>query len=83
MGQGEVPSNFCTREINSSVCVCGVSHENLEGGELLVYENQQAEPCFKMEIKDGMFALINDRQVWHNATPMNKIDARNQFWLYL
>ncbi|MBB1292872.1 2OG-Fe dioxygenase family protein [Pseudoalteromonas sp. SG43-7] len=56
------------------VCICGVSHENLEGGELLVYENKQAEPCFKMEIKDGMFALINDREVWHNATPMNKID---------
>ena len=41
------------------VCICGVSHENLEGGELLVYENKQAEPCFKMEIKDGIFSLIN------------------------
>ncbi|WP_036974102.1 2OG-Fe dioxygenase family protein [Pseudoalteromonas lipolytica] len=63
------------------VCVCGVSHENLEGGELLVYENQQAEPCFKMEIKDGMFALINDREVWHNATPMNKLDASKEGYL--
>ena len=57
------------------VCVCGVSHENIEGGELLVYENRDVDPCFKMAIKDGMFALINDRHVWHNATPMNKIDA--------
>ncbi len=57
------------------VCVCGVSHENLEGGELLVYETKDAKPCFKMAIKDGMFALIDDRTVWHNATPMNKIDA--------
>ncbi|BBN83053.1 agglutination protein [Pseudoalteromonas sp. A25] len=57
------------------VCVCGVSHENIAGGELLVYENKESEPCFKMEIKDGLFALINDRQVWHNATPMNKLDA--------
>ena len=63
------------------VCLCGVSHENLEGGELLVYENKQAEPCFKMEIKDGMFALINDREVWHNATPMNKIDASKDGYL--
>jgi hypothetical protein len=63
------------------VCICGVSHENLEGGELLVYENQQAEPCFKMEIKDGMFALINDRKVWHNATPMNKLDASKPGYL--
>jgi len=63
------------------VCVCGVSHENLEGGELLVYENKQAEPCFKMEIKDGMFALINDRQVWHNATPMNKVDTNKPGYL--
>ncbi|WP_417699566.1 2OG-Fe dioxygenase family protein [Pseudoalteromonas lipolytica] len=63
------------------VCVCGVSHENLEGGELLVYENQQADPCFKMEIKDGMFALINDREVWHNATPMNKLDASKEGYL--
>ncbi|KPH65254.1 2OG-Fe dioxygenase family protein [Pseudoalteromonas sp. NEC-BIFX-2020_002] len=63
------------------VCICGVSHENLEGGELLVYENKQAEPCFKMEIKDGMFALINDREVWHNATPMNKIDASKAGYL--
>ena len=62
-------------------CVCGVSHENLEGGELLVYENQQADPCFKMEIKDGMFALINDREVWHNATPMNKLDASKEGYL--
>ncbi|MFC3034339.1 2OG-Fe dioxygenase family protein [Pseudoalteromonas fenneropenaei] len=57
------------------VCVCGVSHHNLQGGELLVYENKDVEPCFKMEIKDGLFALINDREVWHNATPMNKIKA--------
>ena len=57
------------------VCVCGVSHENIEGGELLVYEHQEAEPCFKMEIKDGLFALVNDREVWHNATPMNKLNA--------
>lgn len=57
------------------VCVCGVSHENIAGGELLVYENKDVEPCFKMEIKDGLFALINDREVWHNATPMNKLDA--------
>lgn len=56
------------------VCIAGVSHQNIEGGELLVYENRDAEPCFKMEIKDGMFAMVNDRQVWHNATPMNKID---------
>ena len=63
------------------VCICGVSHENLGGGELLVYENKQAEPCFKMEIKDGMFALINDRQVWHNATPMNKVDASKPGYL--
>ncbi|MDN3380383.1 MULTISPECIES: 2OG-Fe dioxygenase family protein [unclassified Pseudoalteromonas] len=63
------------------VCICGVSHENLEGGELLVYENKQAEPCFRMEIKDGMFALINDREVWHNATPMNKIDASKDGYL--
>ncbi|KZN31447.1 2OG-Fe dioxygenase family protein [Pseudoalteromonas luteoviolacea] len=57
------------------VCVCGVSHENIAGGELLVYEHKEAEPCFKMEIKDGLFALVNDREVWHNATPMNKLDA--------
>ncbi|MFC0120134.1 2OG-Fe dioxygenase family protein [Pseudoalteromonas xiamenensis] len=57
------------------VCVCGVSHENIQGGELLVYETKDADPCFKMEIKDGLFALVNDRQVWHNATPMNKIKA--------
>ena len=57
------------------VCVAGVSHSNIQGGELLVYETRDAEPCFKMEIKDGMFAVVNDRQVWHNATPMNKIDS--------
>lgn len=57
------------------VCVCGVSHHNIQGGELLVYEHKEAEPCFKMEIKDGLFALVNDREVWHNATPMNKINA--------
>jgi hypothetical protein len=63
------------------VCICGVSHENIEGGELLVYENRDVEPCFKMAIKDGMFALINDRHVWHNATPMNKIDAEKVGYL--
>ena len=57
------------------VCVAGVSHSNIQGGELLVYETKDAQPCFKMEIKDGMFAMINDREVWHNATPMNKIDS--------
>lgn len=57
------------------VCVAGVSHSNIQGGELLVHETRDAEPCFKMEIKDGMFAMVNDRQVWHNATPMNKIDS--------
>ncbi|WP_046004883.1 2OG-Fe dioxygenase family protein [Pseudoalteromonas rubra] len=63
------------------VCVCGVSHENIAGGELLVYEHKDAEPCFKMEIKDGLFALVNDREVWHNATPMNKLDATQTGYL--
>ncbi|NKC20575.1 biofilm formation protein [Pseudoalteromonas sp. S4498] len=63
------------------VCVCGVSHENIVGGELLVYEHKEAEPCFKMEIKDGLFALVNDREVWHNATPMNKLDAEQVGYL--
>ncbi len=63
------------------VCVAGVSHENIAGGELLVYEHKEAKPCFKMEIKDGMFALIDDRQVWHNATPMNKLDASKPGYL--
>jgi hypothetical protein len=63
------------------VCVCGVSHQNIAGGELLVYENKESEPCFKMEIKDGLFALINDRQVWHNATPMNKLDPQQVGYL--
>ena len=63
------------------VCVCGIAHENIQGGEFLVYEEKDAQPCFKMEIKDGMFAIINDREVWHNATPMNKIDAQKQGYL--
>lgn len=56
------------------VCICGVAHENIAGGEFLVYEQRDSAPCFKMEIKDGMFAMVNDRKVWHNATPMNKLD---------
>ena len=63
------------------VCICVVSNENLEVGVLIIYENKQAQPCFKIEIKDGMFALINDRQVWHNATPMNKVDASKPGYL--
>ncbi|TMO12910.1 hypothetical protein CWB56_18480, partial [Pseudoalteromonas sp. S185] len=35
----------------------------------------------QMETKHGMYALINDRQVWHNATPMNKVAASKPGYL--
>ena len=80
-GMNEIVTEFCHQDGFDHVCICGVSHENIEGGELLVYENRDVEPCFKMAIKDGMFALINDRHVWHNATPMNKTDAEKVGYL--
>lgn len=70
------------------IAMVGIHRQNIRGGELLVYQNRDAfawaspdkpspksSPLMRYILKDGEIIFLNDRELWHNATP---IEAENK-----
>lgn len=47
-----------------------VNTYNVDGGEIMLYESLDAAPCFKKNLGNGEFAVVNDRVMFHNASPL-------------
>jgi hypothetical protein len=47
-----------------------VSTENVDGGDLMVFEGKDEPPCFKKRLVDGEFLVMNDKKLFHNASPL-------------
>ena len=57
-----------------SICIASVERHNIEGGHLLVHKEKDSEPILNMALENGELAYINDRDLWHNATPISRLD---------
>ena len=57
------------------IAMVGVSRSNTEGGELLVYNNKESDPFVIHKLSEGEIIMLDDRKLWHNATPLKKINT--------
>ena len=57
-----------------AICIASVERHNIEGGHLLVHKEKDSEPILNMALENGELAYINDRDLWHNATPISRLD---------
>ena len=60
------------------IAMVGVNRYNVHGGELLVYDNKKSNPFVQRALNDGEMIMLNDGEVWHNATPIvaGKLDEK-------
>lgn len=56
------------------IALIGIDRSNIEGGELLVYKNENEEPFFRKILEDGEVAMLDDGKLWHNGKPIRLID---------
>lgn len=57
-----------------AICIASVQRHNVTGGHLLVHKEKDSEPILNMVLENGELAYINDRVLWHNATPIRRLD---------
>jgi len=47
-----------------------VNHENIDGGDLMLFQGKDSAPIFKKRLEPGEFLVLNDRKLYHNAAPL-------------
>ena len=57
-----------------AICIASIYRHNVTGGHLLVHKEKNSEPIVNMALENGELAYINDRVLWHNATPLSRTD---------
>jgi hypothetical protein len=57
-----------------ALCIASIARTNITGGRLLVSREKDLEPVVNLQLKEGEVVYINDRALWHNATPIKRID---------
>ena len=72
------------------IAIVAVNRHNVDGGELLVFDNpgfgEEARPFFFKRMAAGEMAILDDTHLWHSAVPLKAIDAEEQGytdWLIL
>jgi len=51
-----------------------VSNHNVQGGEIMLFDSADGDPIFKRRFDDGEYMLVNDRRLFHNASPLIPTD---------
>jgi hypothetical protein len=60
------------------VAMLSVNRHNVTGGHLLLHKTKGGDPIVDMELDKGEIAFINDRELWHNGSPIKKIDPEEK-----
>ena len=50
------------------ICIVGINRHNITGGQFLGYGNKDEEPFLSLPLEAGTMVVVNDRQLWHNAS---------------
>ena len=65
------------------ICIACVERHNIEGGHLLVHRKKDSPPIANLALENGELAYINDRVLWHNATPLSRKDSSHNGYMDL
>lgn len=52
------------------IAIVAIDRHNIEGGDILLYQNCDEEPFFRKVLSNGEIAMLADNQLWHNACPI-------------
>ena len=52
----------------------GVNRYNITGGHLLLHKTKDSEAMADFPLGNGEIAFVNDRELWHNGSPLKKIN---------
>lgn len=52
------------------IAVFMVETKNVDGGEVMLFNDPDGPPILKKQLETGEFFIINDRKLFHNASPL-------------
>jgi hypothetical protein len=57
-----------------AICIACLGRHNVSGGHILLYKEEKGTPICDFPLDIGEIAFINDRDMWHNASPIAPVD---------
>lgn len=60
------------------IMMMGVSRHNITGGHLLLYKTKDGDPVVNFPLEDGEIAYLDDTLLWHNGSPLKRIDPSTE-----
>jgi hypothetical protein len=58
----------------SHIAIVGGGRHNISGGHVLVHKEKDGEAIINFALEQGEMIIINDRELWHNATDIKAVD---------
>ena len=63
------------------IAIVGIDRYNISGGNALVYKTHGGKQIFDCPLQPKEMLMINDRQLWHNAGTIAKLDQDKQGYM--
>ena len=60
------------------IAMIAIARHNIGGGSLMAYDGKASKPFLTRSLEDGEMIMLNDRILWHNATPIVASNLREQ-----
>jgi len=63
------------------IAMIGINRYNITGGNLLVCKTDEGEPIVDFPLESGEMVMLDDRAMWHDATPIKEVSHAVQGWM--
>ena len=63
------------------IAMIGIDRHNISGGELLISYTEYGEPFASIPLDLGVAAFLDDRTLWHNASPLKAINHNEKGYM--
>ncbi len=60
------------------IALVSINRQNVEGGEIMLYQDRHEAPFFRKVLNNGEVALLDDAKLWHNASPIRSMKNGQQ-----
>ena len=63
------------------IAMVGINRYNITGGNLLVCKTCEGKPIVDFPLESGEMVMLDDRAMWHDATPIKQVGHEVQGWM--
>ena len=63
------------------IAMVGINRYNITGGNLLVCKTHEGKPIVDFPLDSGEMIMLDDRAMWHDATPIKPVSHAVQGWM--